>query len=114
MSERELYQVKEYILFPVIIDVLHHDIQKLQKTSLKMGDAYISQLRSMEHHVYKDFYKLRQTLKKNGIGVYQQKRDEHGITAKYCCRGYHHQSVMMWEYIKAQLHSKFVYYLTTN
>jgi hypothetical protein len=91
ISEEELILVKEYVLLPVILDVLERDIGKMKIADLKVPIIYIGNLKQTQDAVTRELYIIRQELRKRGIKVYEREQTANGIKASYVCRGYRHE-----------------------
>lgn len=106
-TEEDLQLVKEYILLPILLDVLERDIKTLGTVKLKMDVIYVKVLRSAQDLITSDVTMIRKKMRGRGIKVYEQQRTESCIEAHYLCRGYHHRFSMLWGLVKAQLHKYF-------
>jgi hypothetical protein len=91
ISEEELVLVKEFVLLPVILDVLERDMGKMKLADLKVPIIYIGNLKQTQDEVTRELYNIRQELRKRGIKVYDREQTANGIKASYVCRGYRHE-----------------------
>jgi hypothetical protein len=91
VSEEELILVKEYVLMPVILDVLERDIGKMKLADLKIPIIYIGNLKQTQDAVTQELNRIRLELRKRGIKVYDRQQSAKGIEASYLCRGYQHK-----------------------
>lgn len=110
-TEKDLTLVKEYILLPIILDVLERDVKVLETAQLKMSVIYVKTLRCIQDKVIADLVLLRKRLRECGIKIYEQHRTQSGIEAEYLCRGYHHTFSMLWGLVKAELEKRLSVYL---
>lgn len=110
-TEEDLQLVKEYILLPLLLDVLERDIKALGTVKLKMDRVYIKILRSAQDLITTDITLLRRKMRGRGIKVYEQRRTELCIDAHYLCRGYQHRFSMLWGLVKAELYKYLSQYL---
>ncbi|WP_019533674.1 hypothetical protein [Paenibacillus ginsengihumi] len=113
-TEGDLQLIKEYILLPMLLDVLERDIQALGTVKLKMDVVYVKALRSAQNVITADIALLRKRMRGRGIKVYEQQRTEWGIEARYLCRGYHHSFSMLWGLVKAELSQYLSKYLNVD
>ncbi|WP_410511682.1 hypothetical protein PaeBR_16630 [Paenibacillus sp. BR2-3] len=113
-TEGDLQLVKEYILLPILLDVLERDIKTLGTVKLKMDVIYVKVLRSAQDLITSDVTMIRKKMRSRGIKVYEQQRTELCIEAHYLCRGYHHRFSMLWGLVKAELHKYLSKYLNTD
>ncbi|MFD0713499.1 hypothetical protein [Paenibacillus sp. GCM10027626] len=113
-TEGDLHLVKEYILLPILLDVLERDIKALGTVKLKMNVVYIKVLRSAQDLITADVMLIRQNMRYRGIKVYEQQRTELCIEARYLCRGYQHKFSMLWGVVKAELYKYLSKYLNID
>jgi hypothetical protein len=110
-TEEELQFVKDFILLPIILDVLERDIQLLQTVPLKMPTVYIQVLRGLQDQVTADLVKLRRQLREHGMKVYDQHRTKISADAEYLCRGYHYKFSMLWGVVRSEVEERLRSYL---
>lgn len=110
-TEEDLQLVKEYILLPILLDVLERDITAIGKVKLKMDVIYEKTLRQAQDQIIADVSMLRKNLRERGIKVYEQQRTKLYVEARYLCRGYHHNFSMLWGLVKAELYKYLSMYL---
>ncbi|WP_027415928.1 hypothetical protein [Aneurinibacillus terranovensis] len=103
--------VKEYILLPIVLDVLERDIKTIESVPIKMRAIYVRTLRRVQDMVAADLAVLRKGLREHGIKVYEQHRTNIHIQARYICQGYHHNFSMLWGLIKAEVEKRLSLYL---
>lgn len=102
-SETDLMLVKEFLLLPILLDVLERDKRAINKASLKMKAEYIEVLDRMQDLVTQDLSKIRKQMRAHEIKVYEQQRTDIALRASYVCRGYHHSTSMLWGLVRADL-----------
>ncbi|GIP32984.1 hypothetical protein [Paenibacillus sp. J2TS4] len=105
-TKEDLELVKEYILLPLLLDALEHDIALMERIQLKMAAFYVGNLRGIQIDITTALTLIRQQMRIRGIKVYEQQRTRLGIEARYLCRGYHHTFAMLWSLVKAELTAK--------
>jgi len=113
-TEDELKLVKDYLLLPVVLDVLERDIRTLDTLKLKMPQPYIRSLRSVQNKVTADMATIRRGLRGRGIKVYAERRTKQALEADYVCRGYHRKFSMLWGVVKAEVQQKLCRYLDVD
>ncbi|MED1916924.1 hypothetical protein [Brevibacillus sp. DP1.3A] len=113
-TEEESQFIKEYILLPIILDILEKDIKTLDSVPLKMPTIYARTLRHVQDLITIDLLGIRKYLRKHGIKVYEQNWTKLGIEARYLCRGYHHQFSMLRGLVKAEVEKKLSEYLNID
>lgn len=102
-TEVDFTLVKQYMLLPVILDVLERDMKTIGTASLKMPSIYVRHLRQVQNRVHEDLRRTRKQLRVHGLKIYEEKRTTLGIEVLYLCRGYHHSFSMLWSLIKAEV-----------
>lgn len=113
-TEEELQWVMDYMLLPVVLDVLERDIRAMDTMKLKMPLIYIRSLRRLQDRATSDMAVLRGKLKSRGIRVYDQRRTEERLEADFLCRSYHRKCSMLWGLVKSEVERKLVSYLELN
>lgn len=103
LTKEELTLIKEYVLFPIVLDVLAKDTQTLKLTQLKMGSVYLSTLAELEERLTAELAGLRRRLTERGIRVYEPERDSSGVKAIYLYHGYQYTFFMLWRLVKAEV-----------
>ncbi|WP_314585997.1 hypothetical protein [Paenibacillus terrigena] len=102
-TEVDFTLVKQYILLPIVLDVLERDMQTLGMAPLKMPTIYVRNLQQVQRQVHEDLVRIRKQLRAHGLKVYEEKRTKSGVEVLYVCRGYHHTFSMLWSLIKAEI-----------
>jgi hypothetical protein len=105
-TKEDFQYVKDYLLLPVILDVLERDIKTLDSLQLKMPDIYIRALKRIQDQVTTDLSEIRKVLRARGMKVYEQSRTKTGIEASYLCRGYQHSFAMLWVNVRSEVKLK--------
>jgi hypothetical protein len=103
LTKEELQMVKEAVLYPVMLDVIENDINKVRKMNLKLTLLLVISLQKIQKQILKDNRVLKRELKERGIRIYEERRTSLGIEAEYKCRGYHHKLSLLWSVIRADI-----------
>jgi hypothetical protein len=111
LTKEELKMVKEAILFPVMLDVIQNDIEKIKKVNLKLDLLLIISFQNIQDQIFNDNRALKYQLKERGIKIYEQRRTSLGIEAEYKCRGYQHHLSLLWSVISADILKKAGHYM---
>ncbi|MNW47227.1 hypothetical protein D3C74_245520 [compost metagenome] len=93
--------VKMYILLPMILSAFERD-KKVAEKSFKTPRPYVSLIDAAINKVETDLKEVRRKFRILGIKVYEEKRTEIGIDARYMCRGYHYDLNMLYSFIAAE------------
>ncbi|MEI7027487.1 hypothetical protein [Paenibacillus sp. y28] len=110
-AAEDMQLVKDYLLLPVLLEVLERDMSILQTLKLKMPAPYVRTLRGVQDQVTSDLASVRTRLRQRGVKVYEERRTAAGIEAMYLCRGYHYPFSMLWSLIKAEVEQRLNRYL---
>jgi len=106
--------VKQYVLLPIVLDVLERDIKGISSAELKMAKVYIKVLELAQKQVHEDLVRVRKQMKTHGIKVYEENRSKINVEVKYICRGYHHTFSLLWSLVKAEIETYISGYLNVN
>jgi hypothetical protein len=111
LTKEELEMVKEAVLFPVMLDEIQNDIEKIKRINLKLDLLFVVSLQNIQNRICKDNRALKTMLRERGIRIYDERRTSLGIEAEYKCRGYHHQLSLLWSVIRADILQKASHYM---
>lgn len=103
--------IKQYVLLPLLLDVLERDQRALASASLKLPQVYKGLIRLLQNAVAADLARVRQGMREHGLKVFEERRTNLGIEARYLCRGYTYEFSMLWGLVKAELISRLCAYL---
>lgn len=113
-TEEEAGWIKDYILLPLMLDMLERDIQVVRVAPFKMPEIYVRVLLNMQRSVTADLSQLRREMRKRGLKVYEERRTSLGVEANYLCRGYHHDFSMLWSLVRAEIGQRLCAYLNVD
>lgn len=111
LTKEELEMVKEAVLFPVMLDEIQNDIEKIKRINLKLDLLFVVSLQNIQKRIFKDNRALKTMLRERGIRIYDERLTSLGIEAEYKCRGYHHQLSLLWSVIRADILQKASHYM---
>jgi len=113
-TELDFTLVKQYILLPLALDVIDHDVRYMQISPLKMTNVYIKNLEQVQRQVHEDLVRVRKQMRAHGLKVYEEKKSKMSIDVKYICRGYHHNFGMLWSLVKSDIEELLAGYMNVN
>ncbi|OPA77426.1 hypothetical protein BVG16_13275 [Paenibacillus selenitireducens] len=113
-TEVDFTLVKQYVILPIVLDVLERDMQTIGTAPLKMPMIYVRNLRHVQNQVHEDLVRIRKQLRAHGLKVYEEKRTKIGVEVLYICRGYHHTFSMLWSLVKAEVERYLSEYLNVD
>lgn len=107
----EVSAIKEVLLLNLLASVFDRDAKVLSESRLKTKQPYIDLVQRAMDSVAKDLAELRSQLRKKGIKITDEQRDEDGIGCVYWCRGYKASFEMLWHFAKAETEIRMRKYL---
>jgi hypothetical protein len=102
-TEQDVHAVKTCLILPVLMDVLERDIGTLNTLKLKMPAIYVRTLRAIQKQVAGELAESHKEMKRLGVRIYGEERTKAGLAAQYLCRGYHHDILLLWDLVKADI-----------
>lgn len=111
LTDGEFEDVKRYVLLGIVLRVLDHDVRAVDASPAKMRRVYRTLLQAVQDRVLLDMAALRRSFRAAGIKIYEERRDQAGVTARFACRGYHHRMSLLWPFIRAQVEELLQAYL---
>lgn len=110
-TQEEAEMIKQYVLLPLLLDALERDRRVLASASLKLPQVYKGLFNLLQNAATADLTRVRQSMRKHGLKVFEERRTNLGIEARYLCRGYTYEFSMLWGLVKAELTSRLCAYL---
>lgn len=98
-TREDTYNIKLYLLLPMVLTAFERDKQLAQKT-FKTPDPYVRAIEEAMLRIDKDLKEVRQYMRKNGIKVYEQRKTDKELESKYMRRGYHSDMDLMWGLVR--------------
>jgi hypothetical protein len=106
LSKEELRMVKEAVIFPVMLDVIQSDMEKVSGVGIRLDLLIIASLKQVQVQLFKDHHTLKVELRQRGIKIITDRRTALGIEAEYLCRGYQHQLSLLWGVVRTEILQK--------
>ncbi|MGP0585833.1 hypothetical protein [Paenibacillus timonensis] len=113
-TQEEAEIIKQYVLLPLLLDALERDRRILASASLKLPQVYKGLIGLLQNAATADLTQVRQSMREHGLKVFEERRTNLGIEARYLCRGYTYEFSMLWGLVKAELISRLYTYLGMN
>jgi len=110
-TEEEVEMIKQYILLPLMLDVLESDRESLESVKLKASQVYGGIIRLLQAYTTAELAQVRRDIREHGMKVYEERRTELGIEARYLCRGYTYEFSLLWGVANAEIKQRFFNYL---
>ncbi|MBM6998448.1 hypothetical protein D3C76_64320 [compost metagenome] len=110
-TQEEAEIIKQYVLLPLLLDALERDRRILASASLKLPQVYKGLIGLLQNAATADLTQVRQSMREHGLKVFEERRTNLGIEARYLCRGYTYEFSMLWGLVKAELISRLYTYL---
>jgi len=103
-EERAL--VKDALILPVMLDFLREDISTVRRMGLKLDLIITASLRALEQQMVTEHLRVRAEMRRRGIKLFSAERSEAGVEGRFLCRGYRHQTQLLWSVIRAEVLKK--------
>jgi hypothetical protein len=114
LSKEELQMVKEAVIFPVMLEVIESDIEKVGGVGIRLDLLLIASLKQLQVELFKNHHALKVELRQRGIKIIAERRTSLGIEAEYLCRGYQHQLSLLWGVVRTEILQKASDYLNIS
>lgn len=115
ITYEDSHLVYELMLLPIVLTVLNRDLHAIEKSTIRMKGIYTDLLSHAMDTVHSDMMRVKKELKKKGIKVYEEFRNDLGITCKFVCRGWHSEAMLIWSLVKMEVETRIRrYLLNTN
>ncbi|KOP64340.1 hypothetical protein AMS62_03015 [Bacillus sp. FJAT-18019] len=111
LKTEELILVKDYILLPLLLDVVENDQSILSTAALKMPVITNVLINRLQTAALADLTQVRKNMRDLGLKVYEQKKTHLGVEVEFLCRGYHHDLSMLWGLVDTEIEQKAYTYL---
>ncbi|GAB1156744.1 hypothetical protein YWY31_27690 [Paenibacillus illinoisensis] len=95
--------VKSLVVHTLLLDVLERDIHTLDSLLLKMSEVYVLSLTRIQNQVLQEMLAVRQQMRKRGVKILEEKREQEGIETVYLCRGYWQRFYMLWTFARNEV-----------
>ncbi|MGG4130856.1 hypothetical protein ABEW19_21535 [Paenibacillus illinoisensis] len=95
--------VKSLVVRTLLLDVLERDIHTLDSLLLKMPEVYVLSLTRIQNQVLQEMLAVRQQMRKRGVKILEEKREQDGIETVYLCRGYWQRFYMLWTFARNEV-----------
>lgn len=103
--------VKDYILLPLLLDVVETDRGILSAGALKMPAITNAIIDRLQKAALADLAQVRKNMRERGLKVYEDRKTRLGIEVEFLCRGYHHKLLMLWGLVEAEIEQRSYTYL---
>lgn len=110
-TQEEAEMIKQYVLLPLLLDVLERDRRALAAAPLKMPQVYKGLIGLLQASATADLTRVRRSMREHGMKVFEERRTELGIEVRYLCRGYTYEFSMLWGLMKAEIIERLCSYL---
>ena len=102
---------KDYILLPLLLDVLENDRGILRAADLKTPVITNAIIDRLQESALADLAQVRKNMRERGLKVYEDRKTRLGVEVEFICRGYHHKLSMLWGLIEAEIEQRSYTYL---
>ncbi|WP_341419103.1 hypothetical protein [Paenibacillus filicis] len=103
-QEEDLHIIKDFILLPILLDMLVRDMEELKLYEDKIVYSHvILYLQQVEGLIHAELQAIKARMRKQDIQILTANRNAQGIQVEYKVRGYIHRFSMLRSLIKAEL-----------
>jgi hypothetical protein len=103
-TDEDLQLVKDHVLFPILLDMINRDIDRLKIYSDGIVfNHVIFYLREMENLVFPELQRVKHQMRKRDVRILNEEKGVIGIEVEYKVRGYIHNFTMLRSLVKAEL-----------
>lgn len=103
--------VKDFILLPLLLDVLENDRGILSVAVLKMPVISNTIIDRLQKAALADLAQVRKNMRERGLKVYEDRKTRLGVEVEFLCRGYHHKLSMLWGLVESEIEQRSYTYL---
>jgi hypothetical protein len=90
---KEIVMVKDSVIYPLILEKLEDEIDKIKQGNFYMPDIHIGNLKKIQNLLLLELTEINGALRKSRIKIYEFEQVDGGIKVRYRCRGnWHHVS----------------------
>ncbi|MFE9276147.1 hypothetical protein ACQKLN_03660 [Paenibacillus glucanolyticus] len=111
LKPEESKLVKDYILLPLLLDVLENDRGILSAAALKMPVISNTIIDRLQKAALADLAQVRRNMRERGLKVYEERKTRLGVEVEFLCRGYHNKLSMLWGLVEAEIEQRSYTYL---
>jgi hypothetical protein len=103
-TDVDLQLVKEYVLLPILLDMLNRDVVELKAYSDRIIFSHlIYYLNEVERLIYLELQRNKTEMKKRDIKILGEEKGNLGVEVDYKIRGYTHKFTMLRSLVKAEI-----------
>jgi hypothetical protein len=104
--------IRQQTFLPLLLHVFQRDRKIIEASALKTKGPYIKLMDQVISQIEQDLLEVRKKLRKCGIYIYEEKRNQEGMELKYKYKGYHHSTGFVWHVITHSVEKLMETYLT--
>jgi hypothetical protein len=102
-TEADIQLVKDHLILTVMLDMLEIEVRKLRRGDLHTSALLARQFRKIQKETQKELYEVHRSFRKNGIRIVETARTKGYVEARYLCRGYEHEMMLLGDTVKASI-----------
>jgi hypothetical protein len=102
-TEADIQLVKDHLVLTVMLDMLEIEVRKLRRGDLHTSALLARQFRKIQKDAQKTLYEVHRGFKQNGIRIIETARTKGYVEARYLCRGYEHEMMLLGDTVKADI-----------
>lgn len=99
-EDREL--VRSQLLLTLVLTVFERD-KRAVTSALKTPGPYVDAIDRAMDGVTTELKRVRATMRKRGVKVYEEEREDNRVVIRFHCRGYRGEMALLWNYVGAEV-----------
>lgn len=110
-TAKELHLMRDSIILPVTLEIMHKKRMELEMTDLMLKGAYLEVTKILIRSLQKDWQKTKKALIEHKIRLQEDSRDTTQIIYRYLCRDYVDQLVITKDHMRDEIGRKIDIYI---
>ncbi|MUT66000.1 hypothetical protein [Paenibacillus sp. NEAU-GSW1] len=102
-TKEELELIRDYVLLPIMLDVVKSDRDKMKYEFLSLKELYLKADDALLNILMKDLFAVKQELKRLGIKVEEIDRTPTALNYKFWYKGYEDHFSLMRMVVKSEI-----------
>lgn len=110
-TKEELELIRDYVLLPIMLDVVQNDKNKIKYNSNPLREMCLKADDKLMDNIMKDLTAAKKEMKARGIKVEEMDREHSALHYKFWYKGYEDQFSIIREVVKAEISVRLTGYI---
>lgn len=110
-TKEELELIREYVLLPIMLDVIQSNTDKVKYSTMAMKELYLLSNEKLMDRVHDDLAKVRKEMRRIGIKVEETDREHAALHYTFWLRGYQDKFSLIRAVVKAEVSVRLAKYI---